>query len=234
MSEGDLVVEPDKGDGTLLAFYKRAGGELSERALDALNDLVRGLADRGWMSPVDVWIAQQVDEGENEEKLRAALQELQRWRMLEITDGTFTGLLGSLSVPRTAHRASLSEDVEVFCRGGVELLTLPAMLARDASVSTSCACCGASITVELTPEGIASSEPDSVAGYQAAWNGQDPLDDVYGRSPLFCSDACLERWESEQSGLEGLPLGADLMAFLGAPMALELGEARFQIIARHH
>jgi len=235
VSDLSFVEEPDRGDGTLISFYKRAASELSDAAKDTMNTLVRGAADRGWLQPLEGFVEKMVEEGDSEQKIRGALDELRRWRLLEVADnGTFTMLLGGISTVRTPHRATLPEDVEIFARGGLELLSLGALLCREVEATTRCPACEAQISVSLNPEGLTEVSPEGIAGYQTAWDGTSALEAVYAASPLLCSDACLERWEEENKPADGIPLGADVMLFIGAPMAAEMGDARFNIIARHH
>lgn len=235
MSDLSFVVEPDRGDGTLISFFKRASEELSGAARDTMNTLVRGAADRGWLQPIDGFVEKMVEEGDAEPKIRGAIDELKRWRLLEVADdGKVTTLLGGMSTVRTPHRAALPEDVQIFARGGLELLSFGALLCREVEGYTRCPACDAEITVCLNPEGLTEVSPEGIAGYQTAWDGTSSLEDVYATSPLLCSDACLEKWQEDTNPPEGIPLGADVMLFIGAPMAAEMGDARFNIIARHH
>ncbi len=225
------ITFPPQGETTLIAFYQRMAAEVGELGCDILNHLARSLIERGWLPTVSSTVEQLTDMAD-EAKVRAALDDLQARRLLTLSDdgARIAGLLGTLSVGRTRHRAHLSTGVDVFTFGGMDLLSVEPMLTKAVDAFTQCGQCDRELTLKIAGETIQDTEPAELAGFQASWDGQSPLSDVSEASPLFCSDACLEQWQAGHPEVEGLPLSADLLLFVGMSMATESGHARYELI----
>ncbi len=230
-----LETQPAQGEMTLIRFYQRAAEELGGDAKEVLNYLVRALIERGWLPAVDALVSQLSDEL-SEARVRSGLATLERFRLVtrDLAGARFTGLLGSVSLARTPHRAHLEGGVDVFVTGGLELLAMNPALTKGVDGFTPCGQCGADIEVTVEGEAVTGTKPAGIAGFQASWDGQSPLHEVYERSPLFCSDACLEAWTAAHADVDGLPMSSDLLLFVGMGMQQESGHARFRCLDLGH
>jgi hypothetical protein len=229
-----LITFPAQGETTLVAFYAKMAADTDDAARTAMNFLVRSLIERGWLGGYDNTVSQLADEVP-EHLVQFAVADLVHRRLLALDAAgqRFTSLLGSISLARTDHRGHLSSGVDVFTFGGMDLLALNPMLAKGVTATTKCGSCGAAIKLLVDDEQITDTEPNGIAGFQAAWDGVAPLEEVSANSPLFCSDACLEAFEAAHPALDGLPMSADLLLFVGMAMAHETGNARFKILSFH-
>ena len=99
---------------------------------------------------------------------------------------------------------------------------------------TGCGQCGVEVQLRVEDEQIVSAQPHGLAAFQADWDGQEPLADALGRSPLFCSDSCLDAWQTEHASVPGFPFAADTFLFIGMGMANALGSARFELVRGGH
>lgn len=227
--------QPAQGEMTLIQFYKRAADEIGGDAKEVLNFLVRGLIERGWLPAVDGLVTQLSDEF-SEARIRSGLATLERYRLVtrDLSGKRFTSILGSVSVQRTAHRAHLEGGVDVFVTGGMELLAVNPALTKGVDGFTTCGQCGAEVHVTVSGEAVTETKPAGIAGFQANWDGQSELAEVYERSPLFCSDGCLEAWTAAHPDVDGLPMSGDLLLFVGMGMQQESGSARFRALDLGH
>lgn len=231
MSVEELVCVPAAGEVTIISFWKGQAGELGSDARHVLNFLARALIERGWLPSLGGLMSQLEDDLPTE-RLAGAFRELRRRRLIRAADGRLTSLLGGLTMKPTPHRAHLATGVDVHTCGGMELLCVEPMLAKPVDAFTACGACGAELHVRIEDEQIVATNRAGFAGFQANWDGVSPLDEVAERSPLFCGDGCLGAWTSALPDIEGLPVVADLMLFVGMQMAKESGLARFEMI-RH-
>ena len=227
----NLITVEDQGEQTLIGFYNKLAAEMDEVSRTVLNHLARSLIERGWLAGVDN-IVEQVDEFDAA-RVKAAMGDLVHRRLLTLdaSGQRITGMLGSISVARTKHRAHLESGVDVFTYGGLELLTVNPMFGKPAQLFTKCPVTGEDITLRVDGEQITDAEPTGIAGYAANWDGKSPLKDVAASSPLFASDAALAEWQAKNPSISGMPLAADLLLFVGMGMAQETGDARHKMIA---
>jgi hypothetical protein len=138
--------------------------------------------------------------------------------------------LGSISTVRTPHQAKLDSGSDLFFLGGMELLAAAPLFGMKVKATTQCPQTGDVIELVLENEGITHASPTGIAGFQATWDGEAPLADVYSQSNLFSSDEALDAWTSEHADVDGLPMAADLLLFIGMGMAVETGNARYKLI----
>ncbi|MGM0574599.1 MAG: organomercurial lyase [Myxococcota bacterium] len=232
MTRTPLVTVPAEGNRTLLHFWQRMAGELGEAPRHLLNVMARALAERGWIPALPSLISQLVDGGEDRQELVSALADLVRRRLvvLDASHKRVLSLLGTLSVQRTSHRGHLENGVDLFTFGGMELLTLSAMFARPVDAFTRCGHCATEVTFRMEDEAVARVEPSGAAGFQADWDGREPIREMAQRSPVFCSDACLNTWLEHQGEPAGMPLSGILFLNVGVQVANECGQARFEMI----
>ena len=232
MGESDKVLdEVPAGELTVINFFRRMASEMDPVTRETLNYMARSLIERGWLVPVEQ-LVEQLSEDTAEGRVRAAIDELRRCRLVEMDpkNQRFTGFLGIESVARTPHRGHLQTGVNIFTHGGMDLLALNPTLLKPVDAFTMCGQCDAEITVHISDESIQSATPTGVAGFQANWDGHEPLRRVARRSPLFCSDQCLEAWTEAHSDIDGLPLSADLLLHVGMALCADSGSARFELI----
>jgi len=225
-----ITAEP-AGEMTLIAFFQRMGTELQPNSRLVLNHLMRALVDRGWLPSVDALVSGLAERGESPEDATEAVADLVYRRLVE-TDPAgrrITSLLGAISLERTGHRGHLSNSVDIFTRGGVDLLSLNALLVHDVDATTGCGHCEAPVSLRMEGEAIVALSPHGAAGFQASWDGTSELAEVSSASPLFCSDACLNLWAEAHPEVDGLALPADLLLHIGCMMAAQSGNARFQL-----
>ena len=227
--------QPAQGEMTLIQFYQRAAQEIGSDAKEVLNFLVRGLIDRGWLPTVAGLVSQLSDEL-SEARVRSGLTTLERYRLVtrDLAGARFADILGSVSVGRTPHRAHLEGGVDIFVAGGLELLAVNPALTKGVDGFTTCGQCGADVHVVVAGEAVTETKPAGIAAFQASWDGQSELREVYERSPLFCSDACLEAWTAAHPDVDGLPMSGDLLLFVGMGMQQESGTARFRCLDLGH
>lgn len=232
MSKTSLISAPAEGHKTLLRFWQRMAEELDGPSHRLLNTLTRALAERGWIPTVSEVVAKLVDEGEDAERLVAALANLVRRRLVALDPDhkRVLSLFGTLSTRRTVHRGHLESGVDLYTFGGMELLSLSALVARAVDGFTHCGHCERAIAFHVRDAAVERIEPTGAAGFQADWDGEQPLREVARLSPLFCSDACLEAWSEEPGDLEGLPMPGILLLHVGMTMAYESGQARYRMI----
>lgn len=232
MADFPLIHVPPAGERTLLDFWKGLDGQLSDPTRLLLNVLARSLAERGWLPAPQKVLSQLVEGGENIQALAKSMADLLRLRLVEMAPDrkSFTGFLGSISIATTAHRAHLESGVNLFCWGGLNLLGLNAALARPVDAFSSCPVCQTAITLRMEDEAVVELNPSGAAAFQAEWDGSEPIADVGARSPLFCSDVCLNAWIEAQGDPPGMPIPADLLLLIGTGLANALGEARFALI----
>lgn len=226
-----LTAEP-QGEATLLAFYRLAAGRLGPVERTVLNSLARPLVERGWLPPLRS-LLELLEHEAPQAELRKAVARLVHLRLIELDTGwtALVGLLGSISLAPTEHRAHLSSGVDVYTSGGMDLLAVNPMLTKDVDAFTACGQCSAPITLRVAGETITEASPSGIAGFQANWDGRSSIPSSVGaRSPLFCSDRCLATWQEAHPEVEGLPMAADLLLFVGMGMAVELGNARFEMV----
>jgi hypothetical protein len=225
----DLITASPAGEMTLIGFYKQMANELDADSRLVLNHLMRGLAERGWLPSVSDLISGLDDRGECVHAARSAITDLTHRRLLELSDdgARITGIMGAISVPRTAHRGHLESSVDVHTFGGVDLLSLNTILVQSVEANTLCGQCEAAIAFRMEDEVIVAISPNGAAGFQASWDGVAPLAEVSQSSPLFCSDTCLSTWTDAHPDVDGLPMSGDLLLHIGAMMAAESGNARF-------
>ncbi len=232
MADFPLIHVPPTGERTLLDFYKRLDGQLSDPTRLLLNVLARSLAERGWLPAPQKVLSQLVEGGEDLQALAKSMADLLRFRLVEMGPDrkSFTGFLGTISIARTPHRAHLESGVNLFCWGGLNLLGLNAALARPVDAFSSCPVCQAPITLRMADESIVELNPSGVAAFQAEWDGREPIPEASARSPLFCGNACLNTWLEAQGDPPGMAIPADLLLLIGTGLANALGEARFALI----
>ena len=226
-----LVEETPQGEGTLIAFYQRMAAEIDDAGREALNHIAQALLERGWV-PSGSAIREQLAEIRSEEQVQNTLDDLCTRRLLEIDPETdkVMSFLGSVSLTRTDHHVRLESGIDLYMRGGMELLAAAPMLGASLTATTKCAQSGQSIVLTLSDDTITDTEPAGIAGFQMSWDGKGPLDAVYTNSPLFYDDANLDAWLSAHPELEGLPMSGDLLLFVGMGMSVESGNARFKLI----
>ncbi|TNF24269.1 MAG: hypothetical protein EP329_25255 [Deltaproteobacteria bacterium] len=232
MSENTSLIEfASKGEGTLVAFFEQMASDIGDAQHEILNELARAMTERGWVQPVDA-VVKKLSEHTSEEKVQAALAELEHRRLVKINraENRFESLLGTLSVTRTAHRGHLSSGVDVFTFGGFDQLTLNHTLLKDVDVFTTCANSGQEIRLKIAGDQIVESNISGVAGFLATWDGKQPLEEVAANSNLFASDADLEAWQEKHPDIDGMGLPGDLFLWVGMSAAQELGGARFKLI----
>lgn len=232
MPDFPYIQVPPSGERTLIDFLERLEGELSEPARHLLNVLARSLAERGWLPAPQKVLTQLVEGGEDLQTLARGMADLLRYRLVELGPDrkAITGFLGAISIARTPHRAHLESGVNLFCYGGFELLGLSAALARPVDGFSACGRCDAPITFRVEDDTVVALTPSGVAAFHAEWDGSAPLKDVSVRSPLFCSDDCLNHWVEAHEDPPGMPVPADLLLLIGTGLATALGEARFALI----
>jgi hypothetical protein len=216
---------------TLIAFYRRMAAEIGPDSRLVLNHLMRALTERGWLPAVEEVITGLAERGESAAAAQTAIADLVYRRLVDVSaDGArITGLLGAISLARTPHRGHLDNSVDVFVRGGLDLLSLNAILVRGVDGTTACGRCEAQVSFRMEEEAVVAVSPHGAAGFQATWNGSDDLADVSRNSPLFCSNTCLSTWIDEHPEVDGLPMAADLLLHIGGMMAVESGNARFAL-----
>lgn len=227
-----LITVPAAGEMTIISFYRQMGSQLSEASRHLLNLVARSLVERGWIQSLDAIVEQLVEHGDDGDSVRAAIADLAHRRLLTLdaTNARVTGLLGSVSVARTACRAHLSNGVDIFALGGMDLLSMNTLFARSVHSFCQCGQCSADISLTMEDEAVTSVSPSGVAGFQASWDGEGPLAAVSANSPLLCSDACLSDWQDAHPDVDGLPISADLLLHVGTMMANESGGARFEMV----
>lgn len=223
------TVEP-QGEQTLINFYKEVSQRLDSPQKAILNELARSIMERGWL-PGMASVYDNLDHIDRG-KLEAATEQLQFFRLLNLDGGRVTSLLGGISVLRTPHRCHLPKStVDVFTWGGLEGLAVNPMLAVPVHLYSVCGQCDTPLRIVVEGEAIAEAEPAGVAAFAASWDGASPVKQTFERSPLFCSDACLTAWHGAHPDVDGLPIGGDLMLFIGMGYAQEMGHARYEMIA---
>lgn len=232
MADFPLVHVTPAGERTLLDYWGRLDGELSEPARHLLNVLARSLAERGWLAAPQKVLGQLVEGGEDLQTLARAMADLLRYRLVELSPDrkAFRGFLGAISIATTPHRAHLANGVDIFCWGGLDLLGMNAALARPVDAFSRCGHCDSAITFRMEDEAVVDLSPTGLAGFQAEWDGTEPLPAVSARSPLFCGDACLNAWMDAHDEPPGMPISGDLLLLIGTGLANALGEARFALI----
>lgn len=232
--EQPLATIDADGEGTLIAFYKAMAADLGEASGHVLNVLARALAERGWLMTVPALVDQEVEGGETEAHVRQAVDDLVLRRLLEVdvAGERIVGLFGCISIARTAHRGHLANGVDIFVRGGADLLALNSLFQRPVDAFTSCGQCRADVSFRMEDGAIVSIAPTGIAGFQANWDGQGPLAAASEASPMLCSDTCLAAWQEAHPDVDGLPLASDTLLFIGTMMANEAGGARFAMVSR--
>ncbi len=236
MSETALITFPSAGEKTLIQFYQAQAKELKDAHHELLNEIARGVAERGWIQPVDAVVQRLVDQGGlSKDKLLAAVQDLVHRRLLTLDPSgeRFTGMLGSLSFTPTEHRAHLESGVDVYTFGGMELLSVNSTLLKPVDVFTKCPVTGTELRLTIAKEQIVSSNINGISGFMAEWDGTSPLSEVAARSPLFADDAAMEKWLADNKGVKGTELPGDLLLWIGMEAAKELGALRFKLIGHH-
>ncbi len=231
MSETLYETIEDQGEKTLLAYFRKMKAEMSSLEHDLLNELARALIERGWLPPIDT-VLNTLKEMMPAERVDAARAELEHRRLVQIesASGNVTGLLGTLSVARTPHRAHMDGGIDVYTHGGMDLLGVSGMLLKSVDIHTACPISGTAITMRIEDGQIVSASPNGVAGFQANWNGELPLSEVAENSPLFASDEALETWQANNPFIAGTALPADLLLWVGMSMVEPLAAARFALI----
>jgi len=233
MSNQALIEVPDDGDRTLAEFYDRASAELHDLHFEILTWLSRAVTDRGWLESVERVTERLADSGlGTAAEVGAAIAELQHRRLLSIdqSGAKFTGLLGAISLAPTKHRAHLDNGIDIHTFGGMDLLTLHAMLHKPLDLHTVCPVSGRAVTMRVADSRVVTASPAGVAGFWSFWDGSRPLAEVAAHSPLFADDEALAAWEKAHPSLKGLALPADLLLWVGLEAAAELGALRFKLI----
>ena len=225
---------PDHGPTTSLRFVEALEGALSANARQLLNQLMRAVTERGWLPSVDSFCARLVEDGDTLGALEQAMTELRHYRLLVLSsdETRFQSILGGLSLSRTPHRIHLENGAELFATGGMELLGAGTLVGQPVSVSSRCATCGAPVSFEAQVEGLSDVSPAGIAGYQATWRASESLESCAARSPLYCSDTCLDAAGVNED--LGLPLSSGLLLPIGVPAVQDLSRRRFELFAFHH
>lgn len=226
-----LVEHPAEGDGTLISFFATMADEVGDGGREMLNHIAQALMERGWLPGVDALI-EQLSEVRKESQTRAFLDDLVRRRLITL-DETATKVvtfLGSVSVTRTPHKVRFEEGSEIYFLGGLDLLVAGPLFGSTVVATTCCPHSGEEIQLELSPDAISRTSPHGIAGFQVAWDGKSDLGEVFRQSHLFIDDAALDAWTAAHPDVEGLPLSADLLLFVGMGMAAESGNARYKLI----
>ena len=227
------TIDP-RGESTLIDFYSQQSTELDRVARNVLNFLARSLMERGWLPSVDNMIEQLSDEYPAQ-LLPDVLADLKRRRLLKTDFGgkRVTDFLGGISLTQTPHRAEIDPGSGnfLYTYGGLELLAIGPIFGKPVECMTKCGHTGKSITLTVRDEQIVDASPVGIAGFASNWDGKGPIASVAKNSPLFADDQALEAWTSENAHLDGLPLSADLLLFVGMGMMQASGDARHKCIS---
>lgn len=233
MSAAALITFPAAGDNTLTRFLGAQAKELGTTHQEILNEVARAVSERGWVQPADGLVARLVDQaGIARDKLEAAMKDLvfRRLISLDASGQRIVGLLGSVSLDPTPHRAHLHTGIDVYVHGGMELLAVNSMFLRPVDVFTRCPVTGRELKLSIADEAVVRAEPSGISGFMAEWDGVEPLEQVAARSPLFADDAAMDRWVADHPGLAGTELPGDLLLWVGMEAAKSLGGLRFKLI----
>ena len=230
MSATLINVSP-AGEMTLIGFFKQMAEALSADERLVLNHLMRGLSERGWLPSVSDLITGLETRGESVTATQAAITALVFKRLLTLDEAgeQLTAVLGTVSGSRTAHRGHLEGGVNVFTLGGFELMSLHSLLLRTVDGTSPCGQCGAPVSFTMASGAMVALAPNGAAAFQSNWDGTGALAEVCDRSPLFCSNGCMNAWSEAHADLEGLPISSELLLHVGAMFASESGSARFSM-----
>ena len=226
-----LIEHPAEGEGTLISFYSQMASELNDGGREVLNHIAQALIERGWLPSVEALI-DQLSEIRKEEQTREIFNDLVNRRLITLDESGEKVLtfLGSISTQTTPHHARLDSGSDLYFLGGLELLAAGPLFGLKVEATTVCAQTGEAISLTIEDDAIAAASPIGLAGFQASWDGKGALEEVYRNSGLFVNDEALDAWVSEHADTDGLPLSGDLLLFIGMGMALETGNARYQMI----
>jgi len=223
--------QPASGEGTLIAFFERMAEEIDDLGREILNHIAQALLERGWVPTLDATV-EQLAEIRSKEAVQAGVAELERRRLLTLNESRdrIATILGSVSLERTAHMVSFDSGIDMYMVGGMELLASAPLFGMPVKARTVCPVTSKTIALEIGDDGIREAEPAGIAGFQCSWDGQSDLGDVFRQSHLFFDDDSLDKWVSEHSDIDGLPLSGDLLLFVGMGMTQESANARYRLI----
>lgn len=119
-------------------------------------------------------------------------------------DGRLVALY-PLSLVPTRHRV-LVGSATVFANCAVDALAVPLLVEDPVTVESSCALCGAPVSVRMRGDEIVEAQPEAVVVYVVAEEGGEPGPPVLTRCPhinFFCAPAHATAWQGSHPDRPG-------------------------------
>ena len=219
----------------LAAWFDHIAENLSEEARALLSYAVSGLVSRGWVSTPDKLLEAAVDAvGEPSNKLRLALDELERVGMVRVQDGKFTSLAGVLSLRKTRISYFMQGDAQVHLLGPLAALAVSQGLGRPGDVMADCAVSKPRKRLKLSCDatGVHSREPDTIAMFLPHWDGTSHPAEAIAGGGLFVDDDALAQWQEAHADVDGMPLSSFMFPMAATDLGARTGRALEQVLDR--
>ena len=219
----------------LVTWWTSVAGEASDDARSVLSFTVSGLINRGWVKPLPGTITAAVDGLDiKEERVVAAVEELQRYGLMQVVDDRITTLAGIFSTVRSRTTFFMGSEQQVHLLGPLAALAASQALGRTGEVLADCAHSDPNVRLRLECDenGVHTRSPDSICAFLADWRGEEHPADAMRGGGLFADDDALGAWQEAADDPDGMPLMSMMFPIASIEVGGQLGKALESLLDR--